>query len=198
MTNQQSERDFPLGHPAASDYNPASPEAKEWVRKNVSPLGERDFPVDHPKAIDTPGNLNHLQIRAGTDPHNPHREEFTGRTPEQAAGVAAMTAIASAAAAESPVTFPLDAAEVNQALDTKRVQLGRDVLTADEYAAVVKEVQSRPRDPVSAEDVRAHIDKQHRALQALMSRGYNRNTAMDIIAREGADAILSGRGGSHS
>jgi len=190
MTNHQLERDFPHGHPAASDYDPASPEAIEWVRKNVSPLGERDFPVDHPKALDTAGNVNHLTWRAGTDPHNPHREEFTGRTPEQAAGVAAMSAIASAAAAESPVTIPLDAAEINAALDAKRVELKRDILTAEEYAAVVRDVHSRPRDPVSAEDVRAHIDKQHRALQALLTRGYNRNTAMDIIGREGADSVL--------
>jgi hypothetical protein len=190
MTNQQLERDFPPGHPAASDYDPTSAEAKEWVRVNVSPLGERDFPVDHPKALDTPGNLNHLTFRAGTDPHNPHREEFTGRTPEQAAGVAAMSAMASAAAAESPVTVPLDAAEVNQALDAKRHELGRDLLTAAEYAAVVQAVQLRPRDPLSAEDIRVRIERQHQALQRLMERGYNRNTAMDIIAREGAAAIL--------
>lgn len=190
MTNQQLERDFPPGHPAASDYDPQSPEAIEWARRNVHPLGDRDFPVDHPKALDTAGNTNHLSWRAGTDPHNPQREEFTGRTPEQAAGVARMSAIASAAAVESPVTVPLDAAEVNTALDAKRVELKRDILTAEEYAAVVREVQSRPREAESAEDVRVRIDKQHRALQALLTRGYNRNTAMEIIAREGADSVL--------
>lgn len=187
---QQLERDFPPGHPSASDYNPSSPEAIEWVRKNVSPLGARDFPVDHPKALDTPGNLNHLRWDAGTDPHNPHREEFTGRTPEQAAGVRLMTALASATAKESPVTQPLDASVVNAALDAKRQALKRDVLTAEEYADVVADVHARPRDPVSVEDARAKIAKQHQALQVLLSRGYNVNTAMERIAREGAESIL--------
>jgi hypothetical protein len=79
-----AERDFPLGHPKAADYVPGSPEAVEWARKNIHPLGERDFPVDHPKAVDTKGNTNHLPIRAGVDPLHPELEEFTGASPEVA------------------------------------------------------------------------------------------------------------------
>lgn len=51
---QSTERDLPLGHPSAADYDPASPEAKEWQRLNVHPAGERDFPVGHPGAADNP------------------------------------------------------------------------------------------------------------------------------------------------
>lgn len=80
-----TERDFPPGHPKACDYVPDSPDAVEWARKNIHPKGERDFPVDHPKAVDTPGNTNHLPIRAGIDPLHPELEEFTGATPEVAA-----------------------------------------------------------------------------------------------------------------
>lgn len=76
-----AERDFPLGHPKAADYVPGSPEAVEWARKNIHPLGERDFPVDHPKAVDTKGNTNHLPIRLGVDPLHPELEEFTGASP---------------------------------------------------------------------------------------------------------------------
>jgi len=79
-----AERDFPVGHPKASDYVPGSPEALEWARVNIHPKGERDFPVGHPKAVDTPGNTNHLPIRIGIDPLHPEREEFTGATPEVA------------------------------------------------------------------------------------------------------------------
>jgi hypothetical protein len=67
MASQQ-ERDWPPGHPKAGDYDPNSPEAKEWARVNVHPLGERDWPVDHPKALDTPGNENTLVWQAGVDP----------------------------------------------------------------------------------------------------------------------------------
>src|SRR5260221_7540880 len=144
MTNHQLERDFPPGHPASSDYDPRSPEAIEWARKNVSPLGQRDFPVDHPKAADTAGNTNALVWETGVDPHNPHREPHTGRTPEQAAGVAVMSAIASKAALESPVTQPLDAAEVNAALDAKRREVNRDLLTPAEYSEVIAALQVRP------------------------------------------------------
>jgi hypothetical protein len=79
-----AERDFPKGHPKAFDYVPGSPEAVEWARKNIHPLGERDFPVDHPKAVDTKGNTNHLPIRVGVDPLHPDLEEFTGASPEVA------------------------------------------------------------------------------------------------------------------
>src|SRR5467141_1758713 len=79
-----AERAFPKGHPKAFDYVPNSPEAIEWARKNIHPKGERDFPVDHPKAVDTPGNTNHLPIRAGVDPLHPELEEFTGASAEVA------------------------------------------------------------------------------------------------------------------
>lgn len=198
MTNQQIERDFPPGHPAASDYDPRSPEAIEWARRNVTPFGQRDFPVDHPKAADTPGNTNTLEWETGVDPHNPHREAHTGRTPEQAAGVAAMSETASRAAKESPVTLPLDAAVVNTALDKKRVEVGRDLLTPEEYSEVIAEVQTARRDPVSAEDVRVKVEKQHLALQTLLSRGYTRNSALEVIAREGTDKVLGVSAGEQS
>jgi hypothetical protein len=78
------ERDFPKGHPKAADYVPGSPEAIEWARKNIHPLGERDFPVGHIKAVDTPGNTNAIPIRPGIDPAHPELEEFTGATKEVA------------------------------------------------------------------------------------------------------------------
>jgi hypothetical protein len=186
----QIERDFPPGHPAASDYNPASPEAMEWARVNVNPLGTRDFPVDHPKAIDTPGNTNVLTWQPGVDPHNPHREAHTGRTPEQAAGVAAMSETASKAAKESPVTQPLDAVEVSLALNAKRAEVGRDILTAEEYSEVIAKVQSTPHTGQSEQDIRAKIDLQHRALGYLLGRGFTRDAAMEVIAHDGAEKVL--------
>lgn len=80
------EEDFPAGHPKRFDYDPESPEAKEWARLNIHPKGERDFPVGHPKAVDTPGNTNHVAILPGVDPEKPHLEAFTGRTAAQAEG----------------------------------------------------------------------------------------------------------------
>ncbi len=184
------EEDFPKGHPARYDYDPASPEAVEWARKNVSPLGQRDFPVDHPKAADTAGNTNALAWEAGVDPHNPHREPHTGRSPAQAAGVAAMTEIASKAAKESPVLQPLDAGEVNAALDAKRVEVGRDLLTPEEYSEVIAKIHVAPRTPETDVEIKARIEKQHLALGALITRGYTRNSALEVIAREGADRVL--------
>lgn len=134
---QQPETDFPPGHPGRADYDPRSAEAEEWARKNVHPLGERDFPVDHPAASDTPGNLTHLVYEPGVDPKNPHREPFTGRTPEQVAAIRELSERASTAAKESPVHQPLDAAAVNEALDRKRAELGRDVLSDEEYREVI-------------------------------------------------------------
>jgi hypothetical protein len=186
----QVEYDFPPGHPARFDFDPESADAKEWARKHVSPLGERDFPVDHPKAADTPGNTNALTWEAGVDPHNPHREPHTGRTPEQAAGAAVLSAIASAAAAESPVLQPVDAAEVNAALDEKRRAVKRDLLTPEEYSEVLATIQSKPRTVESEQAIRARIEKQHLALGALMGRGYTRNAALEVIGREGADKVL--------
>lgn len=188
---QRTEEDFPPGHPARSDYNPKSREAMEWVRHNVAPLGERDFAVDHPKANDTPGNTNTLAWTAGTDPHNPHLEPFTGRTPEQAAGVAALSAIASAAAKESPVVKPLDAIEVSAALNARRRELGVDVLSPDEYARVMAELQTTPRAGEDPDTVARKISEQHQALAVLLGNGYPRQTALDMIALEGAAKILA-------
>jgi hypothetical protein len=81
------EQDFPPGHPARCDYDPKSPEAKEWARKHVWTAGERDFPVDHPAAMDTPGNKNRVTWRPGVDPEHPELEPFSGRTPEQVEAV---------------------------------------------------------------------------------------------------------------
>lgn len=86
------ERDFPKGHPKAFDYDPDSPEAIEWARKNIHPAGERDWPVDHPAAIDTEGNKNKVSVLAGVDPAHPELEPFTGRTPAQVAAERAVWA----------------------------------------------------------------------------------------------------------
>lgn len=187
----KSERDFPPGHPAAADFDPNSPEAMEWIRQNIHTLGERDFAVDHPKAADTAGNTNTLVWSAGVDPHNPQREPFTGRTPEQAAAVAAMSAIASSAAEESPVLKPLDAIEVAAALNAKRKEVGRDVLTPDEYSSVLADLQRKPRPGEDPQTVKRRISEQHQALSILLSKGYPRQSALDMIALEGADKILA-------
>lgn len=194
----QLEEDFPKGHPGRGDYDPHSPAAQEWARLHVAPLGERDFPVDHPKAADTAGNTNALAWEAGVDPHNPHREPHTGRTPEQAAGVAVLSALASKAALESPVLQPLDAAEVNAALDRRRQEVGRDLLTPEEYSAVIAAIQSQPRTAETEQQIRDRIEKQHLALGALISRGYGRAAALEVIAREGADKVLGISAGSGS
>jgi hypothetical protein len=97
-----TERDFPKGHPKAADYDPKSPDAVEWARKNIHPMGERDFPVDHPKALDTPGNKNHVPIRAGEDPDRPELEAHTGATEEVAAARRAYDASIAASAKETP------------------------------------------------------------------------------------------------
>jgi hypothetical protein len=190
VMSPQFEEDFPKGHPGRADYDPHSADAIEWARRNVAPLGERDFPVDHIKAADTPGNTNHLTWLPGVDPHNPHREPFTGRTPEQAAGVAALSAIASKAAKESPVTQPLDAVAVNEALDKKRAEVGRDLLTPEEYREVIGALQSAPRAVESDEAIKARIEKQHLALGKLIGQGYTRDAAMQIIAHDGPDKVL--------
>jgi len=184
------EPDFPPGHPARCDYDPDSPEAEEWARQHVAPFGERDFTVDHPKAADTAGNTNHLRWAAGVDPYNPHLEPFTGRTPKQAAGVAALSAIASARAEESPVLQPLDAIAVADALNKKRKELGRDMLTPDEYSAVVGEIQRAARPVEDVEAVAKRIALQHQALAILLSSGYSRDTAVEMIGREGPEEVL--------
>jgi hypothetical protein len=101
------ERDFPVGHPKAADYVPASPAAKEWNRVNVHPLGERDFPVGHPKALDTPGNRNDMEWPTGVDPLHPELEAHSGRTPEQAKAVADFNASVAQVVKESPVLEPV-------------------------------------------------------------------------------------------
>lgn len=52
-----AERDFPVGHPSACDYDPKSKEAIEWARINIHPAGERDFPIGHPGAADNPNRV---------------------------------------------------------------------------------------------------------------------------------------------
>lgn len=101
---KQTEEDFPKGHPARFDYDPKSPEAIEWARKNISPLGERAFPVDHVKSSDTRGNDCNIVWRAGVDPHNPDKEAFTGASPEQAAARREMAKQLAAKASETPMT----------------------------------------------------------------------------------------------
>lgn len=101
------EPDFPPGHPARCDYDPTSPEAKEWARLHFAPKGERDFPVDHPKAVDTPGNTNSVVIRAGVDPAHPELQEFTGRTPEQVKAMQLLSQMLAQTAMETPPREPV-------------------------------------------------------------------------------------------
>lgn len=190
----QIERDFPPGHPAASDYNPESADAKEWARKNVAPLGERDFPVDHPKALDTPGSLNHLPSIAGVDPLNPHREQFTGRTPAQAAAVRELSLFASKAAVASPAALPADAQVVNRMLDQKRQDLGRDLLTPEEYQGVLRDYHATRAEGVAAAEGELKLSTEQRAISYVMSRGYSVDVATIIVKREGARSILKSAG----
>lgn len=103
------EPDFPKGHPKRFDYDPESPEAKQWARFHVFPKGERDFPPGHPKAVDTPGNKNSQELRAGVDPDRPDYEEHTGRSPEQAEAVRQFNAELSRKAFETPARDPIEA-----------------------------------------------------------------------------------------
>lgn len=127
------EEDFPVGHPKRHDYDPASAEAKEWARKNVSPKGERDWPVDHPAALDTMGNTNARTWQPGIDPLHPDREEFSGRTPEQAHAVKMHNEELARQAKESPVLAPItapDPREVTRAVEFMIAQ-GNDRDTAE-------------------------------------------------------------------
>lgn len=101
------EPDFQPGHPARFDYDPKSPEAQEWARRNFFPKGERDFPPGHPKAIDTPGNTNHVRHVAGVDPSRPDHEPFTGRSPEQAAAARELYQQRAQQAVETPEARPV-------------------------------------------------------------------------------------------
>jgi hypothetical protein len=107
-----TERDFPVGHPKASDYDPKSPEAIEWVRKNVSPMGERAYPVDSVKSSDSKVNDAGVEWRAGEDPFHPELEAHTGATLEVAAARKAQEASLIALAKETPT---LDDGRVNTA-----------------------------------------------------------------------------------
>lgn len=100
------EEDFPKGHPKRFDYDPDSPEALEWMRKNYHPKGERDYPLDHPKAVDTPGNTNAREVLPGIDPDKPELEAFTGRTPEVAKRVQDITRKLSEHAKETVLPEP--------------------------------------------------------------------------------------------
>jgi hypothetical protein len=195
MTAQRgTEEDFPKGHPARWDFDPASPEAAEWMRKNVAPLGDRDFPVDHPKAADTPGNANYLEVRAGIDPHNPHLEAFTGRTPEQAAGVKRISALASKAAAESPVLQPVDMTVLGAMFDAKRRELHVDVLTPEQHEAVIREYHNTRGQVAEAKAKAAALPLFDQALSYVMSRGYKEEAAREIVTRETPEVILKGAG----
>jgi len=136
----QREQDFPPGHPGRSDYSSSSSDAREWARLNVHPLGEPSFPVGHPGRADTPGNFTSVEWRGGVDPLNPHIEPFTGRTPEEAEAVRAMSEAASKAAAESPVLPAIDAADVAARMAAKRQELGQAILTPEQVSAVLEQV----------------------------------------------------------
>jgi hypothetical protein len=134
---QAPERDFPIGHPAAIDTRIGSPEHLAWIQRHKFEENARDFPPGHPKAVDTPGNLNSLVNQAGVDPHNPHLEAHTGRTPAQAAAVAEWNREEAAGAHESPVMPIIDAAVLNEALAAERERLGVDSLTMEETQEVM-------------------------------------------------------------
>lgn len=191
---QRADEAFPKGHPGRNDYDPDSPEAKEWARKNVHPLGERDFPVDHPAAADTPGNLNHLTWAPGVDPINPHREAHTGRTPAQVEGLRKLSEAASRQAQESPVTYPVDAAVLNSMLDQRRKELGRDLLTNDEYQAVVRDYHVHRSADVDKAKEELKLTTRDQAISYIMSRGYSLEVASIIADREGPEKVLQSAG----
>jgi hypothetical protein len=133
MVAANHEDDFPKGHPARFDYDPASPEAKEWARRNISPKGERAFPVDHVKAPDSKVNDCATVWRPGVDPAHPEKEEFTGASPEVAAARRAFHTQLAKAAQETPM---LEDGRVNVAAVAEKTAL--DFLAAqghDEEAA---------------------------------------------------------------
>lgn len=55
-STRPAERDYPVGHPAASDYK------GEHYTPPPPPLG-RDYPVGHPKAADSPQNIAESEAR---------------------------------------------------------------------------------------------------------------------------------------
>lgn len=135
---QQIERDFPIGHPKAADTVIGSPEHIAWTQAHAFHENKRDFPPGHPKAIDTPGNQNHVVWEAGVDPHNPHRQVFTGLQPEAAEAVAEWNRQEALGAHESPVVKPVDANVINAALAQERDTLGVEVLDSEQYNAVME------------------------------------------------------------
>lgn len=57
MAEHQAERDYPIGHPKAVDYD------GEPYTPPPPPLG-RDWPVGHPKAADSPQSIAEAETRA--------------------------------------------------------------------------------------------------------------------------------------
>jgi len=138
------EDDYPKGHPARCDYDPNSPEAKEWMRVNCHPKGERDWPIDHPAAIDTVGNKNAVVWTPGVDPHHPDREAFTGRTAEQAKATRAAQQVLMAHARETPVRRAVDAAAIRAAYDEECKRLGVNQLSEEQNLALLTRVGAMP------------------------------------------------------
>jgi hypothetical protein len=139
---QAPERDFPIGHPKAIDTVLGSPAHLAWVEQHKFEENTRDFPPGHPKAADTPGNLNALPVLPGVDPHNPHLEPFTGRTPAQAAQWAEWHRAEAAGAHESPVQPIIDQAVLNEALAKERARLDVDALTMEQTQVVMAKLQA--------------------------------------------------------
>ncbi len=139
--DQKVERDFPIGHPAAVDTVIGSPGHLAWLEQHKFLENVRDFPPGHPKAADTPGNLNAIPVRRGVDPHNPHIEEHTGRTPEKAAAIREWNRAEAAGAHESPVMPVIDAQVLNNALAEERARLHVDALTMEQTQAVMSRLQ---------------------------------------------------------
>lgn len=139
------EDDFPKGHPKRSDYDPASPAAREWARINMHPRGERDFPVGHPKAIDTPGNENHIAWEPGVDPHRPELEPFTGRTPEQVEGARALYAEMAALSVPTPPRKPIDAAAFTTHYVAECERLGVNALSDEQYDQLLISLDLMPQ-----------------------------------------------------
>ncbi len=120
------EPDFPPGHPARFDYDPASPEAREWARVNIHPKGERDWPIGHPKAVDTEGNMNAVPLRAGIDPNRPDHEEFTGRSPAQAKAAREVYRVMAQQSKETPALMPTIGMDPPSATNKRRAMPALD------------------------------------------------------------------------
>jgi len=139
------EPDFPPGHPKRFDYNPKSPEAREWARLNVHPAGERDFPVGHPKASDTKGNTNKVAVLAGVDPAHPELEPFTGRTPEQVAADRELWDERIALAQPSPELDPTEAPPPPDKPGDTRPPTGQPGEITPEERSILDRIRGRNR-----------------------------------------------------